>query len=150
MPYRKPIRIHRTQRRRARMPRHGEKGQSLVEAAALFPILILLLAVIIEAARVFDAYIVLTNAAREGARYASLEPEPLPTQIQGLVVDDVQGSGTNITHMSGFDISNVEIISNTNLVTVTADYTFTLWFGGIVGIDRLHLEKAAVMPRGEW
>jgi len=51
-----------------------ERGQSLVEAAIVVPLLLLLLAGVVELGRAFYTYIVITNAAREGARYASLYP----------------------------------------------------------------------------
>jgi Flp pilus assembly protein TadG len=140
----------RTHSQRASRTRHPEKGQSLVEAAIILPILLLLLAIVVDAARAFEAYIVLTNAAREGARYASLEPSPSFPEIRTLVQDDVVGSGTNITHMGGFDVGNVDVFTTTQVVTVTVNYDFPLWFGGILGIDTFHLSKSAVMPRGEW
>lgn len=47
----------------------SEKGQSLVELALILPILIVILFGIIEFGRVFHSYLVITHAAREGARY---------------------------------------------------------------------------------
>jgi hypothetical protein len=47
-----------------------EKGQTLVEFALILPILLLVLFVIIESGRIFQAYITVQHAAREGARYA--------------------------------------------------------------------------------
>ncbi len=47
-----------------------EKGQSMVEFALLMPLLCLILLGIIEFGRVFNAYLVITNASREGARIA--------------------------------------------------------------------------------
>ena len=129
--------------------RRAERGQSILEAAVLVPILLLLLALVIDAARAFDAQIVLTNAVREGARYASLDPKPDPTQIRNLVRADVVGSGTNVTHMADFAIDDVEMTVVTETVTVTVHYDFPLWFGGMVGLDQLTLEKSAVMPRAE-
>ncbi|MHB0875764.1 MAG: TadE family protein [Anaerolineae bacterium] len=52
--------------RRVRQP--GRAGQSLVEMALVLPLLLLLVFGIIEFGRVFNAYIIVTNAAREGAR----------------------------------------------------------------------------------
>jgi hypothetical protein len=34
-------------------------------------------------------------------------------------------------------------------VTVTLSYEFPLWFGGLVGLDSLQLEKAATMATAE-
>jgi Flp pilus assembly protein TadG len=115
------------------------------------PFLLLLLMIVVDAARAFDALIVLTNAVREGARYASLEPRPIVYDIEGLVVDDVVGSGTNITHMEDFSAANVTIIDDPTQVvlTVTASYEFPLWFGGLVGLDSVTLEKSATMPTAE-
>ena len=138
-------------RRTKRSNGRGERGQSLVETALVVPFLLLLLAVVVDAARAFDAFIVLTNAAREGARFASLEPSPNTAEIQDLVVDDVLNSGTNITHMEHFTSTNV-LLDTTTLVTVTEVtvwYDFPLWFGGLLGFDTLRLEKSATMPTGE-
>jgi len=126
--------------------RPTEKGQSLVELALMLPFLILLLAVVIDAGRLFDAAIVLVQAAREGARFATIEPSPTVSQIQGLVVQDVVGSGTNITHMADFAPSNVDVILGMTAVTVTVSYDFDLWFGGVVGLRTLNVSKQSVMP----
>ncbi len=50
----------------------SEKGQSLVEFALLIPLLILILMAIIEFGFIFNAYITISNASREGARLGSL------------------------------------------------------------------------------
>lgn len=47
-----------------------EKGQTLVEFALILPILLLTIFVIIESGRIFQAYVTVQHAAREGARYA--------------------------------------------------------------------------------
>lgn len=52
--------------------RHKEKGQSMVELALLMPILCLLLIGIIEFGRIFNAYLIITSASREGARIAAV------------------------------------------------------------------------------
>ena len=129
-----------------------EKGQSIVEIALLLPILALLLVVVIDAARAFDAYIVLTNAAREGARYGSFfrqEMSATDSYVEQVVVDDVRGSGTNLTRMDDFGLANVTVEGmeeNSTAVTVTVSYDFGLYFGGLVGLDTFHLQKQAVMP----
>lgn len=126
---------------------HQEHGQSIVEMAFIVPILLLLLLVVVDAARAFDAFIVLTNAAREGARFGSLANPLTEEEIKALVVEDVVGSGTNVTHMSDFNEDNVELEADSYAVTVTVTYDFPLWFGGLVGINTFPLRKEAVMPR---
>jgi Flp pilus assembly protein TadG len=125
---------------------HPERGQSIVEMAFALPVLLLLLVFIVDVARAFDAYIVLTNAAREGARFATLEPAPNQSDIELLVVTDVLGSGTNITHMRDFTASDVDVDLGTTAVTVTVSYDFNLWFGGLVGVPTFQLQKQSVMP----
>jgi Flp pilus assembly protein TadG len=46
----------------------SEKGQAAVELALVLPVLVLLLCGIMEFGRVYDASLVITQAAREGAR----------------------------------------------------------------------------------
>jgi Flp pilus assembly protein TadG len=123
-----------------------EKGQSLVEMALMLPILILLLAIVIDAGRLFDAAIVLVNAAREGARFATMEPSPNLDAIQEMVVTDVVGSGTNITHMAEFTRTNVLIDARATAVTVTVSYDFPLWFGGVLGLETVEVTRQSVMP----
>ena len=124
-----------------------ERGQSLVETAIVFPILLLLLAAVIDFGRVFDASIVLTNAVRQGARFgSSYIPEPFPDDVRMIVVHDVLGSGTNITHMETFTDTNVTVLMGTTSVTVTATYDFDLWFGQLIGFPTLSLSKTSAMP----
>jgi Flp pilus assembly protein TadG len=125
-----------------------ESGQSLVEMAIAFPVLLLLLVAVVDFARIIDAGIVLTNAAREGARYGSVDPSLSVGDIQQMVVNDVLGSGTNVIEIDDFATSNVSVvIDNVNEeVTVTITYDFQLWFGGIINRDFIELTREAVMP----
>jgi Flp pilus assembly protein TadG len=50
----------------------NKKGQSLVETAITLPIIILLLAGIIDFGLIFNNYLVIANASREGARKAAV------------------------------------------------------------------------------
>ncbi len=126
----------------------AEDGQSIVEMALMLPFLILLLAIVIDAGRLFDAAIVLVNAAREGARFATVQPSLTENQVKDLVVTDVVGSGTNITHMADFARANVTVIETAEAVTVIVSYDFGLWFGGIVGLDTVNVTRQAAMPQG--
>jgi Flp pilus assembly protein TadG len=128
--------------------RQTERGQSLVEMAVALPVLILLLVAVIDFARIIDASIVLTNAAREGARFASVDPSLSVSEIQQMVVSDVLGSGTNVTMMEDFATSNVTVVIDEGAgnVTVTLMYDFGLWFGPIVNFNTVGLTRVAVMP----
>ncbi|MEW6182298.1 MAG: TadE/TadG family type IV pilus assembly protein [Bacillota bacterium] len=50
----------------------NNRGQATVELALILPILLLILFCIMELGRIFSAYLIITNAAREGARQASI------------------------------------------------------------------------------
>ena len=54
------------------MPVRGEKGQTLVEFALVLPILLLLIIGMLEFGRVLNAWLIVSNGAREGARYATV------------------------------------------------------------------------------
>lgn len=51
---------------------HHQRGSALVEFALVAPLLLLLIFGSLEFGRVFNAWIVVANAAREGARLAAL------------------------------------------------------------------------------
>jgi Flp pilus assembly protein TadG len=55
-----------------RLHRH-DGGATLVEFAIVAPVLLLLLIGCLDFSRALNAYVTITNAAREGARYASLD-----------------------------------------------------------------------------
>jgi Flp pilus assembly pilin Flp len=50
----------------------SERGQTLVEMALVLPLLCLLILGIVEFGRIFNTYLVVTNASREGARAAAV------------------------------------------------------------------------------
>ncbi len=52
--------------------KRDEKGQSLVEFALVLPVLLLLVLGLIQFGIIFSSQIAITNAAREGARVASV------------------------------------------------------------------------------
>ncbi|MGC8837879.1 MAG: TadE/TadG family type IV pilus assembly protein [Anaerolineae bacterium] len=126
-----------------------ERGQSLVEMALAFPILLLLLAAIIDAGRAIDAYISITNAVREGARYGAKYPTRVET-IKIRVANEANGTGTNITRV---DLTPDDVtvsypngsMRGGNPIRVTVEYDFPLFFGGIVGMPTLHLRQSAEM-----
>ncbi|MGE5137885.1 MAG: TadE/TadG family type IV pilus assembly protein [Rudaea sp.] len=77
-----------------------QRGQSLVEVALLAPLLVLILLGALDLGRVYDAYVTITNASREGARYGAANPTcyvqtncpALPT-IQSKTVQETVNSG---------------------------------------------------------
>jgi len=56
-----------------------------VEFALIAPILMLILVGILDLGRAVNAYVTVSNAAREGTHYLALHPTAAPTQIQDVV-----------------------------------------------------------------
>ncbi len=82
------------------MLRRGQSGQSLVEFALVLPLLVILLMGIFEFGRIFSSYVVITNAAREGAR--------------SVVVGrgDTQVSADIVNMAGALDVGNVTVRIN--------------------------------------
>ena len=52
-----------------RLRRHNERGQTLAEFAMIAPILVILIFGFVDVARLYNAWVTVQGAAREGARY---------------------------------------------------------------------------------
>ncbi len=67
-----------------------ERGQSLAEFAILLPLLLILTLGAIDYGRVYFAYVSVTNAARNGAQYASVSPDAAADEagVREAVLDE--------------------------------------------------------------
>jgi len=63
-------------------PRSGTIGQSVVEFAIALPLLVLILAIVLDAGRVFYGWVNLQNAARIATNYAATHPDQWPSSPQ--------------------------------------------------------------------
>lgn len=70
----------------------SERGAQLIEFALVFPVLLFVLAGILDMGFLFKNYQVVTNAAREGARLAAL-PGWTPEQVSTRVTDYLAAGG---------------------------------------------------------
>jgi len=105
------------------------RGQGLVEFAVVIGVLILIMLGVFDLGRAFHSYIVITNAAREGANYGAMHPAD-EIGIIARVISEAQDSGITL------DASNVEIDTEINPVSgnpipgapmcVTVHYDFYL------------------------
>jgi Flp pilus assembly protein TadG len=77
-----------------RRGRRGERGAELVEFALVLPILMLVLAGMVDMGFLFKNYEVVTNAAREGARMAAL-PGWTETDVKQRVSAYLRAGGLN-------------------------------------------------------
>ncbi len=63
----------------------GKKGQAIVETALILPIILLILMGIIDFGLMFNNYLVISNAAREGARNAAVGSSD--TNIRSMILN---------------------------------------------------------------
>ncbi len=94
-------------------PHRAQHGAALVEFVLVAPVLLMLLFGIWEFGRIFDAWQVVTNASREGARYA-IEWSPADGDITTYVVGKVtnyldSGYGARLSNPGG-DITITSIL----------------------------------------
>lgn len=90
----------------------SSEGVALVEFAIVVPILLLLLVGILDTGRAVNAYVTISNASREGARYAALNPTAAPAAIRSSAV---------LPHAQQLDASGIAVsVTYSGSVTSTA------------------------------
>lgn len=95
---------------------HKNRGQALVEMALVIPILILLVFGMMDFGRVFNAYLVTTQASREGARSAVLN------KTDSEILDAVTAAGKTIDLVPA-DVTVTPAYPRTRGVPVTVTVT---------------------------
>jgi len=102
-----PTRISRSVTRGAR----GGRGQSLVEFALILPVLVILILGIVDFGMGLRSYISLTNATREGARFAAIGSTAgaYPTDCDGTINTSV--IGRVCVALEGLQLSNVQNVT---------------------------------------
>ncbi len=98
---------------RMRREIRGEKGQALIEAALVVPLLLLIAVGIFEFGRAYQTWEILTNAAREGARIAilpSTDPATVPAAVTQRVRDYMQDG-----QLSKYDKAEVIVDMNATM-----------------------------------
>ena len=106
----------------------SERGQALVEAALITPVVLLIMVGIFEVGRAYQTWQVLTNAAREGARAAVVPGATVPT-VQALVkkyltdgqLGGVADATVDVNQASAMVVNG----TNINATLVTVDYPFS-------------------------
>lgn len=119
-----------------------ERGANLVEMALVTGLLLLLLMGVADFGRAFNNYIIITNAAREGARYASRYPH-LPDQIRAATIREAADSGVTL---AGGDITIVGLNAGPGSpIEVRVEYQFPTIMGGLIGLEDLTLRSRTQM-----
>ena len=117
------------------------RGQSLVEFALTLSLLMLILLGMLDLGRAYNAYVIITNAARNGAYFGSFHPTD-SSGIKQRVVLEAQDSGVALT------TSNVTIATtgvSLTPIAVTVNYNFDLMTAFLPGLEVLTLHSTAKM-----
>ncbi|MBP2028303.1 Flp pilus assembly protein TadG [Acetoanaerobium pronyense] len=118
-------------------PIKNSKGQSLVETALVLPLVILIVFGTIEFGRVFNAYLIVSNASREGARAAAVGKSN--AEINTLVTDKAStlGAVTVTINPSGSRTygNEVTVTVNHNLNLIVPIIRTIIAPGGILNVN---------------
>lgn len=111
----------------------SERGAELIEFALVVPILILILAGMVDFGMMFRSYEAVTNAAREGARVGVLEG-----YASGDVQDRVDAymAASGLTGAYTVNVANTPITTGAGTFTarsVTVNYTYQFAWLGVAG-----------------
>jgi Flp pilus assembly protein TadG len=138
-------------RRRGTGRRSDERGAGLVEMALVTVLLLLLLAGVVDLGRVFYEYIIVTNAAREGARYGSFYPWQYQ-KIRDAALQEAAGSGVTLDPAKIFITPAPSGCSEPTCaaqpgqpIWVGVEHTVDTWIGSMVGASSITLRRAAQM-----
>lgn len=131
--------------RRAR----DERGQALVEFAITMPILLFLLLGIVDFARAWNVYEVLTDAGREGARHAVVDNGSSDAEVQGIVIQAAARAGISLT-AGDITITNGTGRGDPTTVSIagTHELKWVGWMMGLLGADKtLNFTVVSTMRR---
>ena len=119
--------------KRSSNPKIPQSGQELVEFAIVIPILLLVVFGVLDLGRIFHSAITITNAAREGARYAMKHSDDV-IGIVDATLAEAQNSGIDLS-TSIIDVSCPMGCDSSLPIRVTVQYNFTFLMIGFVFPD---------------
>ncbi|PKO20436.1 MAG: hypothetical protein CVU38_20120 [Chloroflexi bacterium HGW-Chloroflexi-1] len=115
-----------------------ENGQSMVEFGLILPLLILILAGMVDLGGGIRDYIVTTNAVQVGARYGSFNPSD-SAGIQARIQNSASGTSMTITSVT---VSYPNGNASGNPIMVQVTYQVSTILGSILGISGITLHSA--------
>lgn len=105
------------------MRKLNERGAVAAEFALLLPVLLLILFSIIEFGMIMYGREVVTNAAREGARFGIVATnKPPATTVEGVSTGYLTGTGINVADVT-FSAAGTQT-ANPNPLIMTATYNY--------------------------
>jgi Flp pilus assembly protein TadG len=126
------------------------RGDAIVEFAILAPVLVLILFGVLEMGRVVDAWLVVHNAAREGARAGVLVyPDAAASSAAQNAASAYLTSGLGLRgDVASSAVPSVQVSSDTVQVSTSANVqVYTPLFQAIVGTSTVRVQATASMRR---
>ncbi|BCW59687.1 MULTISPECIES: TadE family protein [Micrococcaceae] len=128
-----------------------ERGAAAVEMAIVLPLLLLILLGIMEFGRAYNVQVSLTQAAREGARYAAVHYDEGALDVTGAALAGapaLEGLGVTVTNNASSCApgSNVEVTTSVSLPSMSG--FLDSGFFGPSGIFPLNMTGVGVMRCG--
>jgi hypothetical protein len=128
-----------------------ERGAVAVEMAIVLPLLLLILLGIIEFGRALNVQVSLTQAAREGARYAAIHHGEAGLNVSGTALaaaPALSGLPVSVTNDANSCSStrNVTVTTQVTLPSLTGFFNATLF--GTPGVFPLSMSGVGVMRCG--
>ena len=121
--------------------RRGERGQDLIELALVLPLVLVIVMGIVDLGRAFNTYMVVVNAAREGARTAAIDPSATST-IREAALRETRRAGMS----DGAVTVTITPASVGNPVQVTVQTSFPL-LSGVLPVGTIPLSASVQMVR---
>ncbi len=126
----------------------SDAGQSLVEFALVAPILLFLILGTIDMARAWNAYQVITDAAREGARNVVIDDPTIDADSARVIMENALGRGR--LDPASATITIVEGPGRGDPATVQIQYPYTFrWIAPfislVMGSDTVTLNTVITM-----
>lgn len=100
----------------------SEKGQSLLEFALILPVLLIVLAGLLDLGRLYFAYVAVTDAAGEGAAYGAIHPD----DIDEIIARAQEATGGMIEIDEGMVTIENNPSGLSQAISVEVSYEFTL------------------------
>ncbi len=148
----------------------SQRGQSLTEFALMAPLLVLVLLGAVDLGRAYFAYVSITNAAREGARYgidnpvsfgagaSCTDPNLASSTIRYHVCQEINGSAVTVANPNtdiviecsafspeSYSAANCSTVASGGRIRVTVYYTFNFETTQIIGLGSMRMHNYATM-----
>ncbi len=129
----------------------------MAELAVLFPLLMLLIIGSLDIARAYNAYVAISNAAREGARYAAQHPtdqggitarvnqELNQSGITGVTVEPAACFSSNGTTPKSCDPAAAGGVISGDRIQISVSMPFNLLSFYVLGLPSITLSNFATM-----